>query len=153
MNTGWIKTILDWSEVWALLIPITVFLFKRKQPGYMRPVVFYLFLGLILNTLCDIGYVFKSFAGSLLQPNNYLYNIHSIVRFACFSSFFIGLQQPMLPLLKKILPFVVYGFIAINFFFFEDFFRASPLSSRLFAAETGALLIYCAFYFFFLFQY
>ncbi len=142
-----IKAILDWSEVWALLIPLTILLIRRKQPPYFRPIIIYLLLSLLLDILIDIGYVYSGHVPHWLNPNNYLYNILSIIRFICFSSFFILLKQPFLATLKKILPLVSLVLIIINFLFSEDFFNPNTFSSRLFATEAGLLLFYCLQYY------
>ena len=155
------QEILDWSEVWALLIPLVVLLIYRKQPGYFRPIIIYLCIALAINLLIDVGWrfleiqkiaakiglKFNSDIPGWLSPNNYLYNIHSIVRFICFSTFFILLKQPFLTQLKKNLPFFSLLLILINFTFFENFFNPKLFSSRLLAAEAGLLLFYCLQYY------
>lgn len=142
-----IKPILDWSEVWALVIPLFILAIRPKQPVYFRPVIIYLWLSLFLDILIDIGYVYRGHVPHWLNPNNYLYNVLSIVRFICFSSFFILLRQPFLVTLKKILPVLSLAFLLINFIFFEDFFNPITFSSRLFATEAGLLLFYCLQYY------
>ncbi len=82
----------------------------------------------------------------LLTNNNYLYNIHSIARLLCFSSFFIRLDQPFLVLVKKSLPAFFLIFVAINFQF-EKFVGSETISSRMFAVEAGLLLYYCLQYY------
>ena len=140
-------TVLDWSEVWALVIPIIVLIVRKKQPSYFRPIIIYIWLALIVDIFIDIG---SNYAGPVphwLQPNTYLYNIHSVIRFICFSKFFILLKQPSLIFIKKLIPFLSLGFVIINFVFFEDFFYYNSFSSRLFAIEAGLLLFYCLQYY------
>ena len=84
-----IQPILNWSEVWALLIPLFVLLLRPKQPFYLKPVILYLWAALFLNLTGDIiGEYNKNHPGWHLS-NNPLYNIHSLLRFTCFSYFFI----------------------------------------------------------------
>ena len=143
-----VTDILDWSEVWALLIPLIVLGIRRKQPSYFKPVIVYIWLALFLDILIDLGSNFKEFVPGWIHPNNYIYNIHSIVRFICFGYFFILLKQPFFTRLKKTIPFVSLVFIIINFIILkEDFFKASPISSRLFSVEAGLLLLYCILYY------
>src|SRR3954447_22915340 len=137
-----IKKILDWSEVWALIIPLVFLLKYKKHANYLTPVIVYLLLGLIVNCLIDIGYLYKGNIPGWLNPNNYLYNIHSIIRFTCFSHFFILLKHPYQALIKKMLPFI-YVLGVINFVFIESFVRESSFSSNLLSAEAGLLLFYC----------
>jgi hypothetical protein len=36
------RFILDWSEVWALLIPLAILLFYRNKTAYLKPVRIYI---------------------------------------------------------------------------------------------------------------
>lgn len=144
--------ILDWSEVWALLIPLFYLWKYPAQPKYLRPVIIYLWLALLIDIPIDLAYKFKPYVPSWMWPNNYLYNIHSIVRFACFAAFFIALKQPFLGKLKRILPFITLAFVLINFILYEHFFTPSTFSSRLLATEAGVLLFYCLQYYLFKLQ-
>lgn len=146
--------ILDWSEVWGLFIPLSVLLFKKKQPAFLRPVIIYLMIALPLNLFIDIIWKFKTpynFPG-WLQTNNYLYNLHSILRFVLFSLFFIKLKQPFLATVKKITPVIFWIFVFINFIILENFFRFDRLSSRLLSVESALLLLYSLQYYFYKFQ-
>ena len=138
---------LDWSEVWALLIPLAVLLFRRRQPAILKPVIAYLWLALLLNCIIDAIMVYRHTLPVWLQSNNPWYNIHALVRFACFSIFFIKLPQPSFTPLKKALVGVSVIFIIINFGFFENFLNPDTLSGNLLAAEAYLLLIYCMQYY------
>lgn len=139
--------ILNWSEVWALLIPLFVLLFHRKQPNFLRPVVLYLWLALLLNISGDIIADFKLYFPAWLQSNTVLYNVHSVIRFTCFSSFFILLRQPYYKGVKKMLPFIFILFITVNFSMGDNFFNPKHLSGNLLAAEAYLLLVYCMTYY------
>ncbi len=137
-------SILNWSEVWALLIPLVALFLRPKQPGYLKPVIFYLFAALLLNLLADILVVYNdTHRGSESISNNPLYNIHSVLRFACFSYFFILLRQSYFKTIKKILPVLFFLFLVFNFGFNEAFFYPKQLSGNLFSAESFLLLAYC----------
>ena len=142
-----LQTILDWSEVWALLIPLAFLIKYPRQPKFFQPVIIYLWLALIIDIGIDMGYIFKERTPAFLYPNNYLYNIHSIVRFTCFSYFFIMLRQPFLKKITKWLPAICLVLIAINFIFFEDFVQRTVFSRRLLALEAGVLLFFCLQYY------
>jgi hypothetical protein len=150
-----LKTILDWSEVWALLIPLAVLVFKRKQPAILKPVIVYVWAAFIINLFIDLIWkYFRHLDVSLfLKSNNYLYNFHSIIRLLLFSWFFIQLKQPYLATLKKMIPFVFLAFVVINFFvpsgFRQNFFEFAFLSSRLLSIEAAFLLFYCIQYYLF----
>ena len=140
-------SILNWSEVWALLIPLIALNARRNQPGYMKPVILYLFLALPLNLVCDILSDYNDAHRAQLISNNPLYNIHSIVRFACFSYFFILLKQKFFKPTSYFIPAVYFVFIAINFIFIESFFYKYNISGNLLSMEAFLLLIYCMLYY------
>jgi hypothetical protein len=138
---------LDWSEVWAPLIPLFALLFKRSQPQFLRPVIVYLVFAFFINLLGDIISDFKNGLPQWLQSNNVLYNVHSIVRFICFSYFFLALKQPSFITIKKILPLFSLLIITINFKYIENFGNPDHLSGNLLATEAYLLLIYCVLYY------
>jgi hypothetical protein len=88
-----IQPILDWSEVWALLIPLFVLMLKRQQPVYMKPVIVYLWLAILLNLSGDIVVQINFFNSRIVYSNNPLYNLHSLIRFTCFAWFFSKIKQ------------------------------------------------------------
>lgn len=141
------QSVLDLSEVWALLIPLVVLLVKPAQPRFLKPVIIYLWLALLINLAIDAIMVFKDHFPRWLQSNNPYYNIHSITRFACFSIFFIKLPQTSFSMLKKLLAVFSVVFIVINFGFFDNFFNPDHLSGNLLATEAYLLLIYCMQYY------
>ena len=147
--TNTLQTILDWSEVWSLFIPLIVLLIFPKQPHILKPVIIYLWLALIINLTGNILGDYGKELGlpSWLQRNTFLYNTHSILRFACFSYFFLLLAQPFLTSLKKVVPFLSLLFVIINFTFFEPFNSENHLSGRLLATEAFLLLLYCLQYY------
>jgi len=142
-----LQLILDWSEVWALLIPLFVLVVRGKQPPLLKPVIVYLWLALLFNFIADVIGDFKRYFPAWLQSNNPLYNVHSLIRFACFSYFFISLKQSSTNAIQKIIPFLSLLFVLINFSFFENFFNPMHLSGDLLAVEAYLLLIYCMMYY------
>jgi hypothetical protein len=149
------KEITDWSEVWALLIPLYFLLFRnRNHATWIKPIKIYVVAALLINIAAisiqkfkeDWGYKL----GDFFYSNNFLYNIHSVIRLLLFSWFFILLAQRFMPKLKKIIPIGFIAFVLINFIFFENFFNRYNLSSRLLATEGALLLFYCLQYYIFL---
>ena len=143
------ELIFNWSEVWALLIPLFFLMFRNKQPALITPVVVYLCLAFLLNLFGDIIADFKRpyHFPVWLQSNNPIYNLHSVVRFACFSYFFITLPQPQFKTLKKIIAGVFILYFIIDFTFFENFFYPNHLSGNILSAEAYLLLIYGMLYY------
>lgn len=138
---------LDWSEVWALLIPLSILLVRPNQPRFLKPVIIYLVLALIIDSLIDVGWKFKEVVPDWMHPNNWLYNLHSIIRFICFSWFFYLLGKPFAGKWHRILSILAALFVVINFSFFESFFKRESFSSRLLAVESGFLLFFCLQYY------
>jgi len=142
-----LRIILDWSEVWALLIPLIYLLFKNHQPRYLKPVTIYLFVALLLNVTGNIIAEYKAWLPSWMQSNNPLYNVHSIIRFICFSYFFAALNQSSFTVIKKMLPILSLLIFLINFTVAENFGNPQHLSGNLLSAEAYLLLIYCMLYY------
>src|ERR1035438_5374644 len=138
-----VRLLVDWSEVWAPMIPLTILLLKRHHPHFLRPVIVYLLFAFFINLLADIIADFKIYLPQWLHSNNILYNIHSIIRFLCFSYFFLALRQPSFTALKKVLPFISLLIILTNFSYIENFGNPNHLSGNLLATEAYFLLIYC----------
>jgi hypothetical protein len=137
--------LLDWSEVWALLIPMAVLATHRQQPAELKPAIIYVLLAFLLNLAIDLVLPLRPYLPSWLHTNNPMYNIHSIVRFLCFSIYFfrlgsLGLRYRRLVRVLSSLSFV---FLIINFTFFEKFYNFNSFSSNLFTVESFLLLVFC----------
>ncbi len=145
----YLQLILDWAEVWPLLLPLVILLFIPLRQKYLKPVALYVPVAFVINLLGDLiaDYHKELHFPSWLSYNTPLYNIHSVIRFACFSYFFIAIHQSHFNTLKKILPVVSLVFILINFGFFENFFDPEHISGNLLTAEAYLLLIYCMLYY------
>jgi len=147
-------TILDFSEVWALLIPLFVMLWKHNKTVYLKPIRTFIIIMLIINIGIVIISEFKAKLnvpeGSFFWSNNFLYNFSSLVRLILFAWFFNSLQQRFMHRIKSIIPYGFLLFAAINFIFYEDFFYQNSFSSRLLATEAALLLFYCLQYFIFI---
>jgi hypothetical protein len=139
--------ILNWSEVWAIFIPLVVLIFRRQQPVFLKPVIIYLWIALVINLVGDTIGDFKAYLPGWLHSNNVLYNFHSLIRFACFSYFFQLLGKDFRNKLDKIVNLIALLFILFNFIFIEKFDNPNHLSGNLLAAEAYVLLIYCIQYY------
>lgn len=144
-----LKLFFDWSEVWAPIIPLFVLLKNKKQSVFLRPVIVYIWVAFFINLFGDIIGDFKKYFAETywLQKNLYLYNLHSIIRFVCFSYFFIFLKQGYYSLVKKIVPFVYLACIFIDLIFFEDFFDTKSIGANVLSIEAFFLLFYCLLYY------
>jgi len=150
--------ILDWSEAWAPLIPLIIFLVVRPNYRWAKPVFIYLILAFIFSTILDI--ILAQYDLGLNKwfdrnfkwwprdqgdmKNTIFYNFISISRlllFAWFFNYFGGVFVK----LNKFVPLLFILFTVINFIFFE---KIEDFSSRLITLETGSLLFYCILYFF-----
>lgn len=141
------RLIFDWSEVWALFIPLFSWAFSKKQPSFMTPVSVYLCIALLINLCGDIISDFYKHFPVWLRNNTYLYNFHSILRFVCFSWFFILLKRKFLTSAVKILALLYFSFVLINFIFIEPFVNPNRVSGNLLTVEAYFLLVYCILYY------
>jgi len=119
---------LGWSEIWAMVIPLSLLLLRRQQPASLRPVVIYVWLGFLINVGIDMIMAINLSWDRVVLSNNPLYNAHSVIRFACFSFYFIHLQKKSFTGLKRWLAFLGFSFLAVNFIFFENFFNRDSFS-------------------------
>ena len=130
-----LQIILDWSEVWATLIPLTFILSRKNIPVYLKPVRLYVWVALLLNTAATLLWWFKNpwgiEKGDFFWSNTFLYNTHSIIRLLLFSWFFILLKQRFMHRVKIILPLLFIAFIIIRLIFCKFYDRL-----RLFYFQT-----------------
>ncbi len=138
---------LDWSEVWAPLIPLVYLIFNRHQPGYLKPVIVYLVIAFCINLAADVISDFRHMLPVRIESNNPLYNVHSILRLVCFYFFFMALGQTDFIKVRHILTIVGLLIIPLNFLFNENFLNPDHLSGNLLASEAYLLLIYCLLYY------
>jgi hypothetical protein len=129
--------ILKWSEVWALLIPLTVYLTQRNNGRLLFPLQLYLFIGLVLNLFITLISNIHELVATFNGSNHIFYNIHSVVKVVLLGWFIMRyLPRASGNIIRLV--FVFYGaFILFNFSFFE-----SPLffSSRLLTIESIILM-------------
>ena len=140
----------DWSEVWALLIPLIVFAVHKPKEKHIRLLIWYVIIGFILNFTAIFMVEYSNLVPSWMYiddmaNNNILYNIHSILRVLLLSWYIISIRQFRFSVILKTLLAAYLLFVFINFIFMESPFF---LSTRLFAAESIVLLIMCLLYFF-----
>ncbi|HSR39289.1 MAG TPA: hypothetical protein VLL95_10280 [Phnomibacter sp.] len=142
-----LRSLLDWSEVWALLMPFAALYLQRRQPPALKPVIWYAVLAFAINLGIDLNIPFKNYYPSWLQSNNPLYNVHSITRFVCFSIYFVRLPEMKYKGMVRLLSNLSFVFLLVNFTFFEKFYNYNSFSSNLFTAEAFVLLVYCMLYY------
>jgi len=142
-----LQVALDWSEVWALVIPLSVLLFRRQQPSSLLPVIVYVWLGFLVNAIIDAIMAVNMTLPNSNLTNNPFYNIHSVIRFGCFSFYFISIQRNSFRKIKLALGSLGLLFLVINFIFFENFFNRDSFSGNLLTVEAYLLLVYCMLYY------
>src|SRR5687768_12327392 len=160
--------IMDWSEVWAPLIPLIVWLVYRPKQKWVRPVLFYLIVAFIFSALLDMIWKMQIYSGFTAWfdktfpgwpkeegyfKNTVFYNLISICRLLLFAWFFNYLGD-VFRKLNRIVPWLFILFTIINFWSFQRIIDIGPFekiedfSSRLITLEAGILLFYCVLYFF-----
>ena len=155
-----LKDIIDWSEAWALLIPLTFYFTWKPKDTWVKPIVTYLIIAFFLNLTADI--IWKRNSLSIKEPienffsflyvpqykqvsNNLFYNLHSIARFLLFTWFFYKLDPVFFKKIIRIVVPLFIVFIIINFYYFANIIVLP--NSALFAVEAALLLFYCILYF------
>jgi hypothetical protein len=139
-----LTAIRNWSEVWSLLIPLTVIAFLRFKNPKVYPIIYYIFLALVINLMATIMFVYFKKMPPFLKNNNILYNLHSIIRVCFFGWYILSIHNKTHSIFLKITLTAYIAFILFNFILIE-----SPwyFSSKLFSAESVVLLSLCIFSF------
>lgn len=146
----WLQVILDWSEVWALLIPLAIIIIYRPGMYKSKLLAVYVIAGFILNFtatfVLDFYYLMPRwmYVDNRVN-NNLLYNLHSFTRVCLLGWYVITIRPYKYLFLLKTLYVAYIVITVVNFIFIETPFY---LSTRLFAAESIVLLVFCLFYFF-----
>jgi hypothetical protein len=129
--------ILNTSEAWALLIPLMYIILKKPLSPLLKPIIFYVVLAFLFNTMATIIWVFNKDMPQWLNNNNVFYNLHSIARVVFFSWYLLKIADPGLKKLTRVVLGLYIAGILINFLFNESVFF---LSIRLFIAQSVILL-------------
>lgn len=145
--SDYLLRILDWSEVWALLLPIAAWVLRPRQAASLKPVLLYLLLALVINIGIDAIMMINMYDKNSSLSNNPLYNVHSLIRYICFSLYFIGLPHSAYKKTKIILFAGSLLLIVLNFVLYEQFFKYEEFSGNLLTGEAYVLLIYCMLYY------
>jgi hypothetical protein len=129
-----------------MLIPLTIWAFYKIDRIKLRPVTIYAWTGFLLYLLADFSWRTKEHITlpAILNDNNFIYNILSIVRVLLFSWYFILLKPSNGKNVKRTLTVLFIAFTIFNFIFLEKF---KDFSNNTHAAEVIILLIYTAGYF------
>lgn len=150
--------LMDWSEVWATLIPLIVYLLIKPIGKWVRPVLIYLLVALLLSLVIDITWksaelgieirakkIFSWLYKDETFYNLIFYNVNSFLRLILLTWFFYIINDRY----KKAYVTITILFIlagAINFVLFENIIFT--FSSRLFTIEAAIILFYCLLYFY-----
>lgn len=151
--TNLFKEFYDWSEVWATLIPIIVYSVKKPKESYLKPVITFLWIVLVLYALADTIWKVKHFFNGIevrlpafYWDNNFLYNTISLCRLGFFLWFFEKIKFRPFPINNVYVGVIAYTAIGISFLF-EPFMHFSIIA---FSCESIVLLTYAISYFLFL---
>ena len=153
-----LKEILDWSEVWATLIPLIVYLWFKPKPAWVKPLLVYIVIALLLGLIIDVTWkstelginpwvkknLWWLYQGNILYTLVF-YNINSFIRLVLLTIFFLLVNPSYKKVYLIITGLFVIGVI-INFRLFEDIVLS--FSSRQFAVEAAIILFYCLLYFY-----
>lgn len=141
------QKILDWSEAWAVLIPLTVYVIKRPKQKFIKLIFIYLLIALVINFCADIieeNYYHDPKWIVAINYNLPIYNIHSIIRLLLLMYFFALIQIPKSKKLRFIFFVCAIMFVVTNFSLFS---YLTNFSSAIFTAEGFILIVYSIIYF------
>lgn len=137
--------LLVWSEVWALLIPLTVIAIFRLAGKPVALLIAYVITGFFLNFCAIFTLVYPNVVPSFLKYNNNIfYNVHSFFMVIFLGSYILKIRPYKYKLLLKGLIILYVAFVVINFVFFE---RPLFYSTRHFITGSIVLIVLCLFYF------
>src|SRR5688572_18255999 len=153
-----LKEILDWSETWAILIPIVCYFIFKPKGKWVTPLKVYIFLAFIINLLINLiwkqariglhDWLYANFEflyeSDGKWTNTLLYNLQSIVRLLIFTWFFHTLSS----VFRKINLFVVPAFVICTTILFTFYKDIRDFNSLLIASESAILLVYCLVFYF-----
>ena len=142
----WIQLLRDWSEVWALLIPLIIILIYRPKGKNVSLLIIYVILAFILNFFAIWMVEFYYWVPSwMTKGNNVFYNIHSFIMVILFGWYIIRVRSYKNVHIMRFILFAYVAFVLLNFIL-----RDSPLllSTRHFTVGSTVLLLMCLFYFF-----
>ena len=141
---NFLRLIWDWSEGWALLIPLLTIFILRPKGRYLLLLKTYVILAFLVIFFAQLVQQCYYLFPDSLNNNNIYYNIHVVIRVLTLGWYIISVRTYKYHVLLKALLILFIAFTLINFTFFE-----SPLllSIRLFAAGNITLIICCVSYF------
>lgn len=131
--------ILQYTEIWATLLPIFVLLSKKVNQFFLLPIKIYLFVTLNFNIWITLAYF------DIISNNHFIYSLVAFCRLICFTWFFSILDTKSNRKIIWIIFIVAAILIILNFVFLENFLLA--FSSNVFSLEGIILLIFCIRYF------
>ena len=135
----------DWSEVWALLIPLIIILVYKPKGNNLRWLILYVVTAFILNVFAVIIVEYDYLLPIWMNyGNNIFYNLHSFIMVISFSVYIINVRKYKYKHLLKTLLVLYLAFVLLNFAFWE-----SPLllSTHHFTGGSVVLLLICLLYF------
>lgn len=153
----YLQIIIDWAEVWALLIPLLVYYVYKPKAAWTKPLKLYLLIALLINFTGNlIWYRLRLGIGDWMYSNfsyfynnkdefdnTLLYNLHSLIRFLFFAWFFNYLSKTFKKL-NTVIPAMLLLMVFITFTFYKDI---RQFSSLLLGTEAALLLVYCLVYY------
>ncbi len=136
--------IIHWSEVWSLIIPLIIYIFRPANPYKIQPVIWFIVIALV----CAVFATFISQIGQNLprqyRNNGIAYNLVAIVKVLILGRFLI--RQPQMQKFRY-LHYLILFYIVLGISIFA--FGASPfdLNRYLLAATSIVMLAICLTFF------
>ena len=132
------KTLLNWSEVWPLVLALTIYFFFKQREN-ITIIVWLLGISLLLHTLATYISLYTYRVPEPYKNNNILYNLVAIIKPVLAGLYMLKLKQLKQYKYLKITFSLFIVFTICNFLFIESIFN---FSSNMVLAESILLLIF-----------
>lgn len=142
-----IGTLMNWSETWALLIPLITWWRHPLQPAFMRPVLLYLVMAFLLNLSADaIGHAAMKYHPDKTEwwySNTRIYNLHSFIRFLLLLIFLFKARLISGRWLGITTVVFLVGILIIEAIGLESILNRDSINSSLHTLEAILLIVLC----------
>lgn len=138
------RALLDWSEIWPLLISLTIYILLQQANKDLKQVSIYLYITLLLSIPAVLISNYRNLIPQELRNNNIFYNVIAFLKIILIGSYISNLRPMKQYRYAKPLLIIFVLFAPIHFIFLE-----SPLhiSQYFFAPVSIILLILCMTFF------
>src|SRR5436190_449987 len=134
----WLTEIIDWSEVWATLIPLIIFFIRRPNAPWIKSMVTYLCVLLAISLVVDINFCFFENINEDFSSRLFSIEAGIILLYCLLFIYHVNLSDEIVSITSLSEFWAVTGFTlyaAINFFIFMFFQYLIKAAKEAFAID------------------